>query len=342
MKTKTKRIGWAVLAGLLVGCGQNAGFLIKPVPLNQRLRETVVQADPGWVTAKIALVDVDGLIVNRRMGGLLWGTGENPVPLFAEKLDKAQRDRSVKAVVVRINSPGGTVQASEAMYERVRRFRRDSGKPVLSCITDVGASGGYYVACAAERIICQPSSITGSIGVMVQTVSFAGTMRMLGISAEAINSGRLKDMGSPLKKLTDEEREVFQGMVDEFYGRFVEVVAEGRKELTPAKVRALADGRVYTGRQALELGLVDRLGGLQDAVAEAKRAAGVKKAKVVMYHRPLGYRANVYSGTAAPAPTAQINLLNVQAGEMMFLRRPSFLYLWSTGLPSGPGSGRWR
>lgn len=270
------------------------------------------------------------------------GDGGKPGAPVCRKAGQGERDRSVKAVIVRINSPGGTVQATEAMYERIRRFRKDSGKPVLSCITDVGASGGYYVACAAERIICQPSTITGSIGVMVQTVSFAGTMSMLGISAEAINSGRLKDMGSPLKKLTDEEREVFQGMVDEFYGRFVEVVAEGRKELTPAKVRALADGRVYTGRQALELELVDRLGGLQDAVAEAKKAAGVKKAKVVMYHRPLGYRANVYSGTAAPAPTAQINLLNVQAGEMMFLRRPSFLYLWSTGPPSGPGSGRWR
>lgn len=337
MNTRARLLVIVAVAGVLGGCGGHVGYVIKPVPLDERLRETVVQSDSGWVTDKIALIDVDGLILNQRGG--LWGAGENPVSLLAEKLDKAHRDRSVKAVILRINSPGGTVQATEAMHWRVRRFAREAGKPVLSCITDVGASGGYYLACAGERILCQPSSITGSIGVIIQTVSFAGTMKLLGISAEAINSGQLKDMGSPLKELTDAERKVFQSIVDEFYERFVAVVAGARNGLTAEKVRSLADGRVYTGRQALELGLADRLGGLQDAVAEAKKAAAIKKAKVVMYHRPLGYRANVYSATAAPAPATQINLLNVQAGELMLLRRPSFLYLWSSDI-SGQSGGR--
>jgi len=317
---------------LLAGCGGGVGYVVKPVPLDERLRETVVQADPGWVSAKIALIDVDGLIVNRREG--LWGVGENPVSLLAEKLDKAGSDRDVKAVVLRINSPGGTVQATEAMYSRAKRFAKDTGKPVLACITDVGASGGYYLACAGKRIVCQPSSLVGSIGVIVQTVSFAGTMKMLGIRAEAITSGALKDMGSPLKDLTEAERKLFQEMVDEFYGRFVEVVAEGRSGLTAEKARALADGRVYTGRQAIKLGLVDQLGDLQDAIAQAKAAAKVKRAKVVMYDRPLGYRANVYSAAQAPGPQTQINLVNVQAGGLMLLRRPAFLYLWSTDRPA--------
>jgi protease-4 len=330
-------IGWVCCVGLLGGCGE-VGYVIKPVPLDKRLRETVVQADRGWVKAKVALIDVDGLIVNQRSSSL-FSDGENPVSLLAEKLDKAGCDSQVKAVVLRINSPGGTVQATEMMHEQVKCFARDTGKPVLVCITDVGASGGYYLACAADRIICQPSSITGSIGVIIQTVSFARTMKMLGISAEAIASGPLKDMGSPLKDLSKEERQVFQAMVSEFYERFVEVVAEGREGLSAEKVRALADGRVYTGRQALELGLVDRLGTLQDVLAEAKTAAGIKKAKVVMYHRPLGYRANVYSAT--PAPGTQINLLNLQGGELMFLRRPSFLYLWSTDGQRVSGDGRW-
>jgi len=158
--------------------------------------------------------------------GGFFSDGENPVSLLAEKLDRARADRNVKAMILRLNSPGGTVQATEAMYDLLECFRTQSDKPVVACITNVGASGAYYLACAADKVICQPTSITGSIGVIIQTVSFAGTMKMIGIRAEAITSGKLKDMGSPLKDLTKEQRQVFQGMVDEFYGRFVEVVAE--------------------------------------------------------------------------------------------------------------------
>lgn len=316
-------------AGFLTGCGDSGGFLIKPVPTDQRLRESVVRADPGWVTDKVALIDVEGIILNDR-NGPIWSNWENPVSLFSEKLDAAGCDPRVKAVVLRINSPGGTVQATEAMYERLKRFGKQTGKPVIACITDVGASGGYYLACGAQRIICQSSSITGSVGVVIQTVNFTGTMKMLGIKADAITSGKLKAMGSPLKDLTDEERRIFQAMVNEFYERFVEVVAEARSELTAGKVRPLADGRVFTGRQAVRNGLADRLGYVADAVDEAKKAAGVKKAKVVMYHRPLGYRANVYSAVPAYAPATQINLINLQMNELSLLRRPSFLYLWST------------
>ena len=315
----------------LSGCGGSAGYLVKPVSLDQRLTESVVQSDPGWVFSKVALIDVSGLIVNEHIGPL-FGDSENPVSLFSEKLDAAARDANVKAVVLRINSPGGTVQASEAMYNYLRRFRKQTGKPVIACITDVGASGGYYLACGSQRIICQPSSITGSIGVMIQTVNFEGTMKMLGIKADAVTSGRLKAMGSPLKKLTEQERQIFQDMVNEFYEQFVKVVTEGRSGLNAEKVRKLADGRVLTGRQAVQAGLVDQIGYLQDAVADAKKAAGISKAKVVMYHRPLGYRANVYSSAPADTPAMQINLINLQLGQLALLRRPGFLYLWSADI----------
>ncbi len=319
------------LVGLVSGCGGHSGILIKPVPLDQRLLESVVQADAGWFVGKIAIIDVSGLIVNKRIGPM-FGASENPVSMFAEKLDVAGRDKSVKAVVLRINSPGGTVQATETMHNRLKRFRKETGKPVIACITDVGASGGYYLACGSQRIICQPSTITGSIGVIIQTVNFTGTMKMLGIKADAITSGQLKAMGSPLKDMTEQERKIFQDMVHEFYEHFVEVVAEGRSGLDAEKVRKLADGRVFTGRQAVKIGLVDQLGDLQDAIAQAKKAAGIKKARVVMYHRPLGYRANVYSASPAHTPATQINLINIQMGRLLLLHRPSFLYLWSTNL----------
>jgi protease-4 len=341
-----KTPGWFLLLTALAvpaGCGRNVGYLLTPVPLDQRLQETVVQKDAGWVTDKVALVDVSGLILNERGGGLFGGE-ENPVSLLAEKLDLARRDGHVKAVILRVDSPGGTVQATEAMHGLVERFRRESGKPVVACITNVGASGAYYLCCAAGRIICQSTSITGSIGVIVQSVSFAGTMKMVGVKADAIVSGPMKDMGSPLRDMTEKDRAVFQALVDEFYGRFLDAVAKGRANLDKDKIRSLADGRIYTGAQAVELGLADRLGDLQDALAEAKKACGAARVKVVMYDRPQGYRANVYS--AAPSGTGgagtQINLLNLQAGELMFLRRPAFLYLWSTDLTAQTGTPSWR
>ena len=331
MKTTAFAMAACFVALALGGCQEPGGFLIRAVPADQTLKETAVGGDQAWAADKIAIVDLDGLIVNQRMTGW-FGSGENPVSLLAEKLDKAGADARVKAVVLRINSPGGTVLASEVAYDMVRRFRQRSGKPVIACIADVGASGGYYVACAGDRIVAQPASITGSIGVIIQTVSFAGTMRLLGITADAVTSGPHKEMGSPLKPLSEEDRKLFQGMVDQFYGRFVDVVARSRTKLPREKVRELADGRVYTGQQALELGLVDQLGDMELAMDEAKKAARLTRARLVMYHRPLGYRGNAYAQTPAPAPVSQVNLINVECPELMTLRRPAFLYLWTTDL----------
>ena len=141
--------------------------------------------------------------------------------LFVEKLDKATEDPSVKAIVLRINSPGGGVTASDLMYNEVMAYKKRTGKPVVAVLMDVAASGGYYLACSADEIIAQPTTVTGSIGVIMQTVSFAGTMSKLGITADAITSGKMKDAGSPLKAMKPEEREIFQKLVNQFYDRFV-------------------------------------------------------------------------------------------------------------------------
>jgi protease-4 len=318
----------------LAGCGgENMGFLVKPVSAHQELREAVVADDGLLVANKIALIDVSGMLLNARVGGL-FGDNENPASLFCEKLDKARNDSSVKAVVLRLNTPGGTVQASEAMYDYLQRFRRSTGKPVIACITDMGASGGYYLACGCDRILVQSTSITGSIGVIIQTVSFAGTMEWLRISTDAVVSGPFKDMASPLRAMKPQEREMLQQMVNEFYDKFLSVVGQGRKDRLKDDLRKLADGRVYTGRQAVENGLADGLGDVTDACAQARKAAGVSRAKVVMYHRPLGYRASVYSAAPEISPQAggtTVNLLNLQNSELMTLGRPAFLYLWTTG-----------
>ena len=316
----------------ICGCGQETGWVLKPVPIDEQLRETVLTADPGWgVTDKIAVLDVDGLLMNQREAGW-FGEKDNPVSLFVEKLDKAERDPNLRALIVRINSPGGGVTASDIMYRRLLRFRQAKKVPVVAVVEDVGASGGYYLACAADSIIAHPTSVTGSIGVMVQALSFAGTMRMLRIDARAVTSGPLKDMASPFKPLDEKDLAILQTIVDEFYDRFLDVVDAGRPKLDREKIKALADGRVYTGEQAKANGLVDELGYMDDAISLAKKASGAGRVKVVMYHRPLGYRANVYS--AADGPPAQINLLNVSVPNLLSLGQPQFLYLW-TGHTSG-------
>jgi protease IV len=320
----------AVTAILLAGgCGQNMGYLIKPVSVNEELKETTVWKDPGFlVSDKILIVDIDGLITNQRGGGLFGGQ-ENPVSLFIEKLDKAQEDTNVKAVILRINSPGGGVTATDLMYRRLAEFKKQRRVPVLAVIEDVGASGGYYLACGAETIIAAPTSVTGSIGVIVQTFSLAGTMEKLGITAKAVTSGPMKDMGSPFKPLSEVDQKVLQTLVTEFYDHFIEVVADGRLKLTSEKVKALADGRIYTGTQAAANGLVDSTGDMKDAIELAKKKSGSKAVHVVMYGRPWGYKANAYS--TAPIGGMQVNLLNVSMTDAMTWFQPQFLYLWTGG-----------
>ena len=320
-------LAWATCVCILGGCGSNTGWLLTPVSLEERLAETVIRRDPGWgVSDKVAVIDVSGIIFNERNKGF-FGEGENPVSLFIENIDKAQADRGVRALVLRINSPGGGVTASDIMYNRVMQYKTATGKPVIAVLVDVAASGGYYIACAADVIVAHRTAITGSIGVIVQTISFAGTMEKIGVTAQAITSGKMKDMGSPLKPLDKADAEVIQGIVDNFYGKFVATVDAGRSKLNAAQVRKLADGRIYTADEALKNGLVDSLGYMDEALVLARKRSGAERVKVVMYGRPTGYRANAYS--MVPGVGAQFNLVNVNAGTLMSLMQPRFMYLWT-------------
>lgn len=321
---------YALAAFVLPGCGPTA-YKITPVPADRTLEETVVIDEPGWSPAKIALIDVEGIIMNEEKFRLM-GEGENPVSLFVEKLDRAAADPSVRAVVLRINSPGGGVTASDLMYSEIVEFkRRTEGKrPVVAVLMDVAASGGYYVACGADEIVAHPTTITGSIGVIMQLFSLSGTMDKIGADATAITSGRMKDAGSPFKKLREEEREVFQKLVNQFYDRFVQVVARGRPKMTEARIREIADGRVYSAQQALELGFVDRIGTLREALASVKAKIGAKRVRVVIYHRPLGWKPNVYA--EVPAQPPQVNMVHIELPRDLVLPQARFLYLWTPGL----------
>jgi protease-4 len=306
------------------------GLLVTPVTARQNLVEEVLRRETWWGGDKIALFNVDGVLLNMHEPRLI-GEGEHPVSLLLEQLDRARRDPQVKAAVLRINSPGGSVTAAEMMYNEVVRFRR-SGRPVVAVLTDVGASGGYYIACACDEIWAHKSTVTGSIGVIMQLLDLSGTMQKIGLAAPAITSGPNKDAGSPFKPMTPEQQEIFQSIVDGMYKQFIDVVKEGRPNLTEQRVRELADGRVYGAQQALENGLIDRIGTMQDAIDAAKQRVGAKAIRLVTYRRPLGYKPNYYA-QAYPAPSAggDVNLINLDLAGMLRGTTPQFLYLWAPG-----------
>jgi len=209
---------------------------------------------------QIAVLDLEGVILDSKD--------------FVEQLNDYGRSGGVRAVVLRINSPGGGVAASQEIYEAVRKFRAETRKKVIVSMSTVAASGGYYVACGADRIFANPGSITGSIGVIAEWYNYGDLLKWAKLQEVVFKSGEFKDSGSGARPLTDAEKVYFQSLIDNMYGQFVTAVASNRK-LDVASVRKLADGRVYTGQEAKNNGLVDELGTLQDAVAAAAKLAGI-------------------------------------------------------------------
>jgi protease-4 len=283
-----------LILALLVGCINVDVDLGAPGP---NYVEKVIESSD--TKDKIAIVDVEGVLSSDEQESIL-ATKESQLVAFVEKLKRVEADEDVKAVVVRIDSPGGDVTTSDILYHELVRFKQRKKVPVVAAFMGVAASGGYYLASGADTIVAHPTSITGSIGVISMHFSLAGLLDKIGVKAEALKSGPMKDVGSPFRTLDDADRKLLQSLIDQFYARFVDVVAEGRKgRLSPAEVKALADGRVFTAQQALEARLVDRVGYLEEAVGEALARAQVKKANVVMYSRRPSRIKNEYSVSAA-------------------------------------------
>ncbi|MCL6553410.1 MAG: signal peptide peptidase SppA [Firmicutes bacterium] len=234
----------------------------------------------GQGPAKIAVVRVVGPISREGRGVALLGAGASSRAIVA-LLDRARRDPAVKAVIVELDTPGGSVVASDEVYQALVALR-GTGRPVVALLTEVAASGGYYIAAAADHIVAAPTTVTGSIGVIVALANTEALSRKLGIRTIVFKSGAFKDLGNPNRPMTPAEAAIVQRLVDEAYARFVDAVARGRR-MPPARVRQLADGRIYTGLQAQRLGLVDSLGHLPAAVAVAMRRAGLAQATVVEY-----------------------------------------------------------
>lgn len=232
---------------------------------------------------KVAVVSIEG-VIGEAGSSVVGGPVGVDAEMIRRELNQAADDGLVKAVVLRINSPGGSAVVSDQIFQHIVDFKNDSGKPVVASMGDTAASGGYYVAAAADRIVANPSTLTGSIGVIMQYFNAQGLLSNVGVSAETIKSGPYKDIGSFTRDSTPAEERILQSIVDGAHEQFVQRVAEGRG-MEEDKVGELADGRIYTGSQAVENSLVDELGNLDTAVDVAASLANIAEPTVVEYER---------------------------------------------------------
>jgi protease-4 len=242
------------------------------------------------------------------------GDIDDPEPIV-DQLDRMERDTSVRAVVVRLDSPGGGVAASQEIYEAVKKLREDGKKPVIASMGGVAASGAYYVACAADSIVANAGTLTGSIGVIMQFPNTEDLFRKVGIRFETVKTGKYKDIGNMWRPMTDDERKLLQDVLSNVYDQFVDAIVEGRS-LVREDILPYADGRIFSGDQALQYGFVDRLGDLDDAIRLAGEMAGISGQPVVVRkERPrvrfldyLDNKMNQLSGLSSRGPRLEYRL----------------------------------
>lgn len=242
---------------------------------------------------RVALIRIEGVILDAQATiSELKHYSDNPL---------------VKAIVLRIDSPGGGVVPSQEIHDAVKRVKNKSNKAIIASMGTVAASGGYYIAAATDRIIANPGSLTGSIGVIMEMANFEGLMKKVGVEGVVIKSGRFKDVGSPLRKMSDEERKLLQSVMDDVHQQFIQAVADGRS-LEVSEVEPLADGRIYTGRQAKEARLIDELGDLDDAIHIAADIAGMEgEPKVVEPRKRFSFRDIIESRWSSVFPKLEFD-----------------------------------
>lgn len=291
----------------------------------------------GPHSTRVAIVDVDGLMLNQNMSGL-YSAGENPVSAFREKLEAAAGDPRVRAVVLRINSPGGGVAATDVMAEELRRFRAATGKPVVACLLDVATGGAYFLAVGGDRVIALPTTITGAVGAIVNHANLQDAMAQLNVRVEPVKSGELVDMGNVTAPLPDDAKALFQEMADGFRDRFAARVRVCRPGMSDADRKRIADGRIVSATQALVRHMIDGLGYPDDAIAEAERLAGVAGSEVVLFQRAGTPVHSIYA--VVPNTPLQSELIPFSYPGLERSKLPTFLYLWQPDPTLTRQSGR--
>ena len=310
------------LVVLLSGCAVVQVPLFTPV---QPLREKVLE---GEGPSKIVLMEIAGVISEQEKSRKMGFTEEvSLVARVKEELQKAEKDKDVAGILLKIDSPGGTVTASDMIYHELMEFKRKTGKRVEACILGLGASGAYYIASASDHIMAFPTALTGSIGVIAMKIDIHALMDKVGVKNETFKSGENKDLLSPFRPSSPEQVQIMQTIINQLHQRFVDVVVQGRKGvLTREEIAKLADGRIYTAEQALSSKLIDRIGYMDNAVAQIKKDLKLEQARLIAYVRPGSYKGNIYS--SYPAGTSwPVSLLN--EGGLWPFPEVKFMYLWN-------------
>jgi protease-4 len=308
-----------LISFLLAGCMPqiHLDFLGK-----EKIQEVVLVKSKA--REKILILDISGIITSSLNPGIFSKEGDILSQVYY-RLEKAAEDKRIKAVILRLDTPGGEVTTSDILYNEILKFKEKTRIPVVGLMMGLAASGGYYLASACDFIVAHPSTVTGSIGVISIFPNLQELMAKIGVKVNVIKSGEMKDSGSTFREMTEEEKKIFQGVVDELYQKFLDVVYQKRKDsLSLDRLRKIADGRIYTGRQAYELKLVDEIGYFDSALKKALALASLKEAKVVAYtYYPLR-KTNIYA-----TKLESVQLFESKNLEDIFRSLKSgFYYLW--------------
>ncbi|MFC3038766.1 signal peptide peptidase SppA [Virgibacillus xinjiangensis] len=284
--------------------------------------EKVIEEGSG--AGKIAVINLNGVIQDTT-GNSFTASGYDHAK-FLEMIEAAGEDTMVDGIILRVNTPGGGVVESAEIHDKIIEVQEETGKPVYISMGNTAASGGYYISAPADKIVAHPATLTGSIGVIMQSINFSDLADDLGVDFNTIKSGEYKDIMSASRDMTEEEREILQTMIDDMYGDFVQVIVDGR-DMSEERVMELADGRVYTGSQAQELGLVDDLGTLTDTIAMMEEENELQNPQVVEYQPGFGF--NQFLGGAVKSMFGNEEELHGMVELLRQTNAPRAMYLYS-------------
>lgn len=320
-------ISTVLVLALVVG-QMGCFFFVKLPAFGERIALSERYLDKASGTKdKIVMITLSGIITSSSSRGT-FSSEPNMVEELGMQLDKASKDEHVKGVILSVNSPGGEVTGSEILFHKIMKFKKEKGVPVVILMDDVAASGAYYISMAGDRIIAHPTTITGSIGVLSMFFNLRGLMDKVGVDVVTLKTGEMKDVGSFARPMKDEERAYIMSILNDMYEIFLDRVLSNRTKISRDELLKLADGRVYTAKQALEAKLIDQIGFFEDAVSAVKQAGHISVASVVGYEWPFNNKYDVYS-MMAPGRPIDINLLKLDVDSLDSFARPGFYYIWA-------------
>lgn len=290
--------------------------------MDQSFSEEVLK--DGDPSKKIVVLEVNGVIQDTDEASSLFSTEGYNHRNFLQMIEQAKNDDTVKAIVLRVNSPGGGVVESAEIHDQLIKLKKETKKPIYVSMGSMAASGGYYISTAADKIFASPDTLTGSLGVIMQSLNYEGLAKKYGVEMVTIKSGPYKDIMNPARKMTEEERNILQSLIQNAYDGFVKVISEGR-HLPESEVRKIADGRIYDGRQAKQLKLIDEFGYLDDTIAAMKKEHRLGKAQVVKYTSDFGFGSLFNAKALTANDTEEMKLVKLFSTP----KSPTLMYLYA-------------